>query len=104
MNRRPDGFIPGLGAAQDLLAVAFTLDSGESSDRVFELADKLALVQVLERVQPSPAELDAGVEQEQRRLEQEKLGRYLQAWIDDRRNRLIEENELVVNLDVAGRG
>ena len=59
---------------------------------------------MLERVQPSPQELEAGLEQEQQRLEQEKLGRYLQTWIDERRNQLIEDDELVVNLELAGRG
>ena len=32
------------------------------------------------------------------------LGRYLQTWIDERRNQLIEDDELVVNLELAGRG
>ena len=49
LQRRPDGFVPGLGAAQDLLALAFTLPAGASSPRIFEVGGKLALVQVLER-------------------------------------------------------
>mgnify|MGYP001173859426 CR=1 FL=1 len=51
LQRRPDGYVPGLGPAQDLMAVAFTLQPGESSDQVFDLASKLALVQVLERTE-----------------------------------------------------
>ena len=33
IRRRPDGFVPGLGAAQDLLAAAFMLEAGQSSTR-----------------------------------------------------------------------
>jgi peptidyl-prolyl cis-trans isomerase D len=104
LRRRPDGFVPGLGPAQDLMAVAFTLDAGQSSDRVFELADKLAMVQVLERVEPDEAEIQAQLEDEQTRLGREKLNRYLQAWIDARRDRLIEDGELVVNQQLLKRG
>lgn len=104
LQRRPDGFIPGLGAAQDLMAVAFSLESGESSDRVFELADKLALVQVLERAEPTEEEIAAQLETEQEALESQKLNAYLQTWIDERRNQLIQDNDLVVNQDLIGRG
>jgi peptidyl-prolyl cis-trans isomerase D len=104
LRRRPDGFVPGLGPAQDLLAVAFTLEAGQSSDRVFELADKLAMVQVLERVEPDDAEIEAQIEEEQRRLGREKLNRYVEAWIDDRRDHLIEDGELVVNQQLLNRG
>ena len=46
LRRRPDGFVPGLGASPDLMATAFTLEPGQSSSRVFEVGDKLALVQL----------------------------------------------------------
>ena len=45
--------IPGLGAAVDVLTTVFTLDSGESSSEVFEIADRRILIQVLERSGPS---------------------------------------------------
>jgi len=104
LQRRPDGYIPGLGPAQDLMAVAFTLEPGESSDQVFDLAAKLALVQVLERTEPEASEIESQLDAERARLRNAKLDRYLQAWVNERRNELVESGELHVDLSRAGRG
>lgn len=104
LRRRPDGFIPGLGPAQELLAVAFSMETAESSDRVFELSDKLAMVQVLEKIEPAPEEIEAQVEAERERLQSQKLDRYVQTWVNERRNRLFLDGELILNLDLVGRG
>ncbi len=103
LRRRPDGFIPGLGPAQDVQAAAFSMEAGESSDRVFELPDKLVLVQVLERTEPKPEEVEGQLEAERQRLRNAKLGNYLQSWIGQRRKALVESGQLVVNLEVLGR-
>jgi peptidyl-prolyl cis-trans isomerase D len=104
LRRRPDGFVPGLGPAQDLLATAFELEAGQSSEQIFELADKLAMVQVLEREEAAAEVIEAQLESEREQILREKLNGYVEAWIDQRRNRLIEDGQLIVNLEAAGRG
>lgn len=104
LRRRPDGFIPGLGTAQDLQAVAFSLEAGQSSDRIFELPDKVALIQVLERSEPEEPEIEAQLDSERERLRNQKLGSYLETWIAQRRSQLLDRGQLVVNLDALGRG
>jgi peptidyl-prolyl cis-trans isomerase D len=104
LTRRPDGYVPGLGAAQDLMAVAFTLETGQSSDRIFEAGERLALVQVLERQQPSQEEVDAELETEQKQLSQQKHIRLIETWISQRRSQLADDGELIVNLEaIRGR-
>jgi len=103
LTRRPDGFVPGLGAAQELMAVAFTLEPGQSSDRIFEVGDKLALLQVLEREAPSPEEVEVQVAAERQRLESQKLNLLTETWIDQRREQLAEQGQLAINLDALGR-
>ncbi len=97
VKRRPDGFVPGLGAAPDLLAVAFTLDPGASSDRIFEIGDQLALVQVLDREEPDPEQLADERELERERIRQAKLEERLGSWIDERRASLDAEGALFVD-------
>jgi peptidyl-prolyl cis-trans isomerase D len=103
VRRRPDGYVPGLGSAPDLLAVAFTLEPGKSSDRIFEVGDKLALVQVLERREPPPEEVDPAVDAEQQSLAQRKLDSQLESWLGARRAELLEANALAVDLKAIGR-
>jgi peptidyl-prolyl cis-trans isomerase D len=99
LRRRPDGFIPGLGATQDLMIAAFALAPGESSDRVFEVGDKLALLQVLERQMPEEADVEKAVEVEREQLQNQKLMLLAQNWINERRAALIESGELAVDLN-----
>ena len=98
LRRRPDGYIPGLGAAQELLAAAFSLEAGASSDRIFEMGDTLALVQVLDREVPDEAAVAAEVEAERARLEARKRETLLATWMAQRRAELLEAGELSVDL------
>jgi peptidyl-prolyl cis-trans isomerase D len=100
LRRRPDGYVQGLGAAQELMAVAFSLEPGQSSHRVFDVEGKLALVQLLERFVPDEAAVDAQVESERERLVSSKQQAYLSAWINKRRGELAEQGRLIVNLDL----
>jgi peptidyl-prolyl cis-trans isomerase D len=103
VHRRPDGYVPGLGSAPELLAVAFTLEAGQSSDRIFEVGEKLALVQVLERREPAPEEVDPLVEAERQSLAQRKLDSQLESWLGVRRAELVDSNELSVDLEAIAR-
>jgi peptidyl-prolyl cis-trans isomerase D len=98
LKRRPDGFVPGLGAAQDLMVTAFALEPGESSDRIFEVSDKLALLQVLERKMPDEAEVTSALEAEREQLRNQKLTLLAQSWINARRRELLESGQLAVDL------
>jgi peptidyl-prolyl cis-trans isomerase D len=99
LRRRPDGFIPGLGAAQDVMIAAFALAPEESSDRVFEVGDKLALLQVLERQMPEQVDVEKAVEVEREQLQNQKLMLLAQSWINERRAALIESGDLAVDLN-----
>jgi peptidyl-prolyl cis-trans isomerase D len=103
LRRRPDGYVPSLGAAPELLAVAFTLEPGQSSDRIFEVGEKLALVQLLERREPGAEEIDPVVEAERRSLEQRKLDAQIESWLGARRTAMLDSEELFVDLESVRR-
>ena len=103
LQRRPDGFVPGLGAAQDLLALAFTLPAGTSSPQIFEVGGKLALIQVTERVEPSAEEIAAALPALRTQLLEQKRGSLSDAWLAQRRNQLAAEGKLSVNMALLGR-
>jgi peptidyl-prolyl cis-trans isomerase D len=103
LRRRADGFVPGLGAAQDLLAAAFMVEPGHSLPRVFEVGDRIALLQVLERKPASPDQIEAQLDARQQQLLDEKRDTRTSAWIDRRRSELIESGELHVALENLGR-
>jgi peptidyl-prolyl cis-trans isomerase D len=103
LKRRPDGFVPGLGAAPELQAVAFTLEPGQSSDRIFEVGDKLGLIQLLEHQDPDPEEVEKQLEEERKQLSSNKLNRLTDFWVGQRRAQLADSGELIVNLEILGR-
>jgi peptidyl-prolyl cis-trans isomerase D len=103
LQRRPDGFVPGLGAAQELLALAFTLPAGTSSPRVFAVGEKLALFQVLARHEPTDEEIAAALPAEQAGLLEQRRRVLTDAWLAERRNQLAVEGQLSVNLELLGR-
>jgi len=103
IQRRSDGFVPGLGAAPELLATAFGLEAGQSSPRVFALENGLALVQVLERWEPEESEIEARLDAAREELQLAKRDVRIDDWLDERRGSLIDSGELVVDLDVLSR-
>jgi parvulin-like peptidyl-prolyl isomerase len=103
LRRRPDGFVPSLGAAQDLMIAAFSMSPGESSDRVFLVGEKLALVQVLERQLPEDFDIEQGIEAERKQLQAQKRTLVAQGWIERRRRELTESGDLAVDLSKIGR-
>jgi len=100
LRRRPDGFVPNLGAAQDLMATAFQLEPGESSPRIFDVEGKLALVQLTDRFSPEPDAIEAALEPQRQSLLQEKRNAYVSTWINQRRTQLAEAGDLHVNHDL----
>jgi peptidyl-prolyl cis-trans isomerase D len=103
LRRRPDGFVPGLGPSQDLLAAVFTAAPGTSLPKVFESGEKLALVQVLERKTASAEQMESLIEPRREQLLEQKRDDRTSAWLDHRRKQLIESGELQVALEKLGR-
>lgn len=101
LTRRPDGFIPGLGAAPEMLATAFALEPGQSAARVFEVGDKRALVQLLERREADATAVEAQVATMRAQLLQEKRAQRADAWLNERRNQLVASGDLVIDLPFA---
>jgi peptidyl-prolyl cis-trans isomerase D len=100
LRRRPDGFVPGLGAAPEVLDAAFALTQVQpSSDRIFQVGEKLVLIQLLERKTPSEEEITEAIPAERTRLEREAKRAFERAWIDARRSSLAEAGKLRVNLE-----
>ena len=99
IRRRLDGYVPNLGAAQELMAAAFSLEPGQSSDTVFEVGDKLALVQLLEHQAARPEDIEAQLETERQSLEERKRTGQIQTWIAQRRTALLDAGQISVNLD-----
>ena len=98
LRRRPDGFIPGLGASPEAMASAFALTKdAASSPRVFEVGGRRVLIQLLDRKAIDEDELAQQVLLERDRLLAEKRNRLAQDWVDVERETLSAENRLTVN-------
>jgi peptidyl-prolyl cis-trans isomerase D len=105
LRRRPDGFVPGLGSSSKLLATAFALTPEHaSSDEIFSVDAKQVLIQLLERTEPEPSELEAALKGEQERLATEKRNSFVQTWIDERRTQLIETGQLRIDNSILAGG
>jgi len=101
LERRADGFIPGVGASQEMMAMAFVTAPGTSSDRVFEVGDKLALLQVAEREAPDEARVAEELEIERQRLRQAKLNALSDTWVQERRSALRQAGQLDINVETG---
>ena len=82
---------------------AFALSPGESSDRVYEVDSKLALVQLIDRRMPEDVNLEQGVEQEREQLSQQKQNLLAQGWLNERRKELTDTGNLVIDLTLVSR-
>ncbi len=101
LRRRPDGFVPGLGAAEALMTAAFTIEAGTSSPEVFEIGGRQVLVQVLDRTAPSAEQLAANRAARRQQVLTEKQNQIVGAWIDDYRTRLEQSGRLRINAELA---
>lgn len=101
LKRRADGFVPGLDAAPEILATAFTLEEGASSPRIFERPGQKVLIQVLEHHVPTEEELIAQRPDRRQELETEKQNRAVESWLNDHRRRLEQAGRLRVNAELV---
>jgi peptidyl-prolyl cis-trans isomerase D len=100
IRRRPDGYVPGLGASPELVTAAFALtEEKPSSPEIFTVQDdEFVLIQLLERTEPPAEELEALVDQERERLAVERRAELEQAWITARRDSLDASGKLFYSL------
>ena len=99
LHWRPDGLIPQVGVSPELFAAAFGLRTEHpSSDRIFEVADKLVLVQLLSRKEPNPEDLAKEVPAVRERMLQDERQRIESAWLEARRNELAAAGEIRMDL------
>lgn len=99
LKRRPDGFIPGLGLAPEVLRTAFTLrPDAPTPDRIFRVGGKRVLIQLLERTEPSPEEVADAVDTKRKELRARKRQQIQNAWLAARQAELQRDGELLVDL------
>jgi peptidyl-prolyl cis-trans isomerase D len=98
LQRRADGYIPNLGASVPVMAAAFNMEPGQSSDRVFDVGGSMALIQVMERFPPDEDAVEAAVDQERSLLVSQKQQAYLSTWINQARSKLAQDADLIINL------
>lgn len=104
LPRRPDGFIPGLGAAPEVLSAAFALTAEKpSSDRVFEVGDELILIQRLAHRTPSDEDLTKELSTARERMLEEERSALQTGWLQSQREALTQAGKLSVDLDVLTR-
>ena len=99
LRRRRDGYVPGLGAAPDVVNAAFAASTEKPSlDRVFDVGEKLVMIQVLERRGPSGEEIAREVATERAKLLEARRGELRGEWLREARARLAKEGRLLVDL------
>ena len=96
-----DGFIPDLGAAPELLALAFALDAGQSSPRIFEVGNHLVLIQSIKKTSPDQLEIDAQVAGARSSVVTQKRNQIVRAWVDAHQQRLEADGLLRVNASIV---
>jgi peptidyl-prolyl cis-trans isomerase D len=99
LQRRPDGFIAGLGASLPIQDAAFALrPAAPSPNRIFEVQGKLALIQQLDRRTPEGDKLADATLVAHQRLQDAAQSQLLEEWIEKRRKTLAAADELYINL------
>jgi peptidyl-prolyl cis-trans isomerase D len=100
LRRRPDGYVPQIGGAPELVAAAFTLSLEKPSDPTIHSADEnvFVLIQLLERKSPTDSEIEQALASTRERILEQRRAAAEQAWLDRLREDLTERNELVYDL------
>jgi peptidyl-prolyl cis-trans isomerase D len=100
LRRRPDGYVPQIGGAPELVAAAFTLSLEKPSDPTIHSADEnvFVLIQLLERKSPTDSEIEQALASTRERILEQRRAAAEQAWLGRLREDLTERNELVYDL------
>jgi peptidyl-prolyl cis-trans isomerase D len=99
LKRRRDGYVPGLGAAPEVVTAAFAIPLEKPSlDRSFEVGQRIVLIQLLERRGPSGEEIARELPAERKKLLDARIGALRGEWQREARARLVQEGRLLVDL------
>jgi peptidyl-prolyl cis-trans isomerase D len=100
LRRRPDGYVPQIGAAPELVAAAFTLTEEKPSDPTIHSADEnvLVLIQLLERKTPTDEELENALAATRERMLEQHRAATEETWLQQLRTELEAQRELVFDL------
>lgn len=100
LRRRPDGYVPQIGGAPELVAAAFTLSPEKPSDPTIHSADEnvFVLIQLLERKSPTDAEIEQALAPTRERILEQRRASAEQAWLERLREDLSDRDELVYDL------
>jgi peptidyl-prolyl cis-trans isomerase D len=101
LRRSPEGIVPGLGAAPQVLTSAFAASpDAPSLDRVFDVGSNLVMVQVLERRGPTEEDIARELPAERTKLLTARRNQLRSEWLGEARTRLARQGDLVVDLSV----
>ncbi len=100
LRRRPDGYVPQIGAAPELVAAAFTLTEEKPSDPTLHSAGEnvFVLIQLLERKSPSEADVEGAMAGTRERLLEQRRNAAEETWMQVLRKELQDRRELVYDL------
>jgi peptidyl-prolyl cis-trans isomerase D len=101
LRRRPDGYVPQIGAAPDVVAAAFTLTEAAPSDpTLYSVGENVwVMIQLLERKSPSETEIAEALPATRDRLLEQRRNAAEQAWLARLRDELSADGQLVYDLD-----
>lgn len=97
---RPDGFVPGVGPAPEVMSAAFALTEGAPSDPTLHTpgSDRFVLIQLLERQEPDAESLETALAEKRQELLTQRRNQLETAWLETLRSDLRESGELVFDL------
>jgi parvulin-like peptidyl-prolyl isomerase len=101
LRRRPDGYVPGIGAAPELVSAAFALSPERPSDPTLHTtadANVYVLVELLERKNPTDADVAAALPATRERILEQRRNAAEQAWLERLREELTKSGDLVYDL------
>jgi peptidyl-prolyl cis-trans isomerase D len=100
IRRRPDGYVPQIGVAHEVVTAAFTLSPEKPSDPTLHPAGEnvFVLIELLEKKTPSEEELAQSLASLRERVLEQRRAELEGLWLSDLRKRLAEEGRLVYDL------
>jgi peptidyl-prolyl cis-trans isomerase D len=100
LRRRPDGYLPGIGPAPEVMAAAFALREDRPSDpRVYEVNGAFVLIQLLARDEPDAEALsEEKIAQAREQLAAERRAALETAWVEQARDEAVDAGRLTYDL------
>lgn len=100
LRRRPDGYVPQIGVAPEVMTAAFVLGSEQPTDPTLHPAGEnvFVLIELLEKKSPSEEDLAQNLAPLRERILEQRRADVESLWLAELRERLGEERKLVYDL------